>query len=321
MATGPEGLGTVRHSRSVGGVAALLMVFVLVLGGPVLTRPDIEGTATALPLPVRPPPGTCLLADGGRLHRLDSCAEPHDAEVIRSWERPVTDGALPGFAAVAAHAPGIDAPAVCLDARRDYVEADVPDRWGIWVPSEPAVVTRLVAAPPGERVGVEGWMACVARTSDGATFRGSVRGGLGSDEIDGRLASCLPSSDGADRSRWITCDEPHHIEVLAAYDFAGGFAADGRWTGPPPADVQLTSCLDLVRALTWTDDITFGGALAVRAEPLQPDLVGVHRPGDTSYSDAGYVALQRPLCFVETTGTARLTDTVVALGRAALPLE
>lgn len=118
----------------------------------------------------------------------------------------------------------------------------------------------------------------------------------------------------------MTCDQPHHIEVLGAFDLAAVFDGQGRWVGPPAADLLRLSCLGLVRAMTWADDTTYRGALAIHAEPLQPDLVGVHRPGDSTDSNAGVVTLQRPLCFVETTGAQPLTVTVIGLGNQPLPV-
>lgn len=319
-ATDPRTEAVPTRTRPIGGLAVLLMVFVLVLAAPVLTRADVTGRAEGVPLPVVPAPGTCLASDGPQVRRVASCQEPHDAEVIRSWERGPVSLPMPSFADVAAAGTGIDAPPVCLEARNGYVRAGLTEHWGIWLPTEPAVTSRLIAAPPGERVGDEGWLACVVRTLDGERFTGSVRNGLAHDRTDARLTSCLPSRSAPDRSRWVTCDQPHHIEVLGAFDLSSVFDAQGQWVGVPSADLLRLSCLGLARAMTWADDATYQGALEVHAEPLQPDLVGVHRPGDTSNSDAGYVTLPRPLCFVETTGAAPLTVSVIALGNQPLPV-
>ncbi len=296
----------------------LLTVFVLVLAAPAINNTDVVGRAQPVPVPVAPEPGLCLMLDAAQVQRVASCDEPHNAEVTRAWERGLVALPMPSFAEVAATSSGIDAPQVCVDARSDYTKAGQADHWGIWLPTEPAVGTRLVAAPPGERVGDTGWLACVVQAADREPFRGSVRGGLGHSRADGKVTACLPSRSAPERSRWTTCDKPHHIEVLGAFRLSSVFDAQGRWVGLPTPDVLRISCLYLVRAMTWADDSTYQGALEVHVEPLQPDLVGVHRPGDTAYNDASYVSLARPLCFVETTGADPLTVTVVGLGNQPL---
>lgn len=264
--------------RAVGAaviVAALLPLLVLNR----VNGPDVPGRALAIP-PIPPPAaGACLLHSGAFDAVEIPCAQPHTAEVIRSW-------------------PAAGVPVVNGGAWR------VACPTGMTIPSaEPDAVNWTATAPPVAtsilRGGgpVLGWAACARYPSP--PFRPDLalhyRGTLAPDE-QGRATVTVGNCFRADGQQ-IDCTLPHPVERLGEFrPRAGGLPVD--------------TCLDFARR-TVDSSAAFGVAGLLAVQGRDP----TRRPGD----DRSGLPVPTLTCEVHAPTDRALVGTVVGLGDAPLP--
>lgn len=315
----PDRLRIGSRSRLL-GVAVLLAVLVAALGVPQLTRTGFAGHPSALPLPLAPPVGSCLLIDDQSV-TTTSCDGPHHAEVTQTWEAGQTADGAPAFAALAAKRFGDPARSAtaCLLAQLAYLDYNATDASGNWNPVRPGVQGEMITAPAGAHTPTRGWTGCVLAAPGRGVFIGSLRPPGAARPIESRLASCLELGGAGDAAGWIGCQLPHRIEVLATFDPNSVVDEQGVYRGLPTNDELDQSCSVLVTAMTGVTDVTFGGLARIGATPLLPGSRTQMSVVDTVGSRL-IVDVPLPLCFVELVGDGALNRTVIGLGDHPLPL-
>ncbi|MEO5833415.1 MAG: hypothetical protein ABJA16_04345 [Nakamurella sp.] len=283
-------------------------------------NPGVTGQATATPLPAPPAVGSCLLLTADRSDAVP-CDRDHHAEVVQTWPAGTLPPGIATFAAVAAYpfgSGGRVGTASCQDAQRSWVHGpEVPGSpW--WSASSPVVDSQLLAAPPSQRTPSQGWVACIVVAPDRQLLAGSLRAGTATPPAS-RLGSCVEAATNAWGPVTLTCDQPHHTEILGSFRIRSVFDDQGRFTGFADDAALASSCAALAAALTRTDDPTFAGRLEVRAVSLFPasiwEVDAIDPAGDPVHT---YIPL--PQCVVELVGGGTLTGSVVGLGHAPLPL-
>jgi hypothetical protein len=295
--------------RSFFGFAVIVLAMASVLIGSAVLRPGVIGQAVVDPRLLPPGPGTCLLLERLTPTVVD-CALPHHAEITASWwagdpGAPVTDPTRR-----AALINGSD----CYHEAAIALGLDSTNR--AWLPIEPVVTARAVQSAPGVQSAVSGtehgWTACVVAPPDGRLFTGSTQAPTVSSWPD-PFARCVTTGTEV---AVVDCAQPHGVEVF------GRFNATSRYGSPlprPDPRVLLDECTELIRHRVGTTDPTFGGLVAIRAQPLLPgwrydalesDAVG-HR------TVASYPT---PFCFIETL-SGELMATLIARGNRPVPLR
>lgn len=283
--------------RRLSGMVVLLLAVCAVIVGPQILRPGTAGQASAAPLPAPPAVGTCVNLQQ-RGHTLVDCTEPHDGEVFTTWtaddpQRPVGRHSL-----------------ACTDELADHFGAE-PTRLHGWDLTIVNVSTRLIRAPRADRLGDRGWAACLIRPYDRSRYTGTVTG-LTPDAVQrpGVFGAC---SSGPLHFQ-LPCTNPHTIERLGttAGLLTKAAAVELAENGLPPAlDARLRAgCHDVVRDVTGNTDPTYGSRLTV--DVVRSSLVPAISPSRE--------AVAYSVDCVVTSGEAALTDSVVGLGDAALPI-
>jgi hypothetical protein len=284
------------------GFAAVALALTSLLIGSVVLRPGIAGQAAVDPRLMLPAPGACILEESAPI--IVDCALPHHAEITASWwageqGAPIIDPTRPA------------APIGGSDCYREAAVALGTDRTdSTWLPIEPVVTARLVQAAP--IANGQGWTACLVAPPDGRLFTGSTKAPATNSWPD-PFARCLTT--GAELVA-VDCDSPHDVEIFGRFNPVGGPESRRPHRENPEL---LAECIDLVRDKVGTTDPTFGGVLAVRAQPLLPGW-----RYEVVESDAGgrrtLVSYLTPFCFVETV-SGELTATLTARGDRPPPIR
>lgn len=271
------------HRR--GGLTVLLLALAVVLVQTLMTPPGMAGRAMPAALPAPPEVGSCMVL-APRSNTVVPCAGPHDGEVVQSWAAGALSTAE--FRQLLS-IPFGDLARPCAAAAKAYLSRGGRAVDGGWTVVPPPFISRLVAAPAGERTADRGWTACVVGTLDLIEFVGSVRDGAVGSPRPAILGTCL--TDGLPLTR-VDCSKPHRIEVLAF----GDATTDDSGVVP-----RQRSCIQLAADLTDAAEPTRGGRLRVAAESLSLGWAPV------------------PFCFVSTVGGESLDGTVLGLGSRPLP--
>ncbi len=261
------------------GAAAIVAALLALLVANRMSGPDVRGRALALP-PLPPPASSACLVHSGAFDAVEvPCAQPHTAEVIRSW-------------------PAGGVPVVNGGAWR------VACPTGMTIPSaEPDAVNWTATAPPVAnsilRGGgpVLGWAACARYPSP--TFRPDLalhyRGKLTPDEhgqATATVGNCFRAG-----GQQIDCAFPHPVERLGEFLPSAGL-------------LPVDTCLDFARRTVGSGArFSAAGLLAVQgSDPTR-------HPGD----DRSGSPIAMLTCEVHAPADRALVGTVVGLGDAPLP--
>lgn len=284
--------------RRLTGLVALAAAVLLIVGVAAGHRPQVTGTAAALPPDPPPQVGQCVVqpfpaidVGGPGVGPLDTvievggCDEPHHGEVIV-----VVD--LTGALRMA----DSDECAAGPDPYRFLgVDARAVDTW-VAAPD-----IHLVSVTPDARQAAAGqqWVACVVGTRAGsAPYLGSLRDAYVLGAPPSAVGSCSVDDEPLTSAR-VACTAPHRAELFARYRV--------RDTAPDDAILER-SCLALVTAWTGIPDVGAVAGLDVsvsRESPLAPDT-----------GRGGLVA-----CAVAVDGDRLLTGSLLSVGSGPLPWE
>lgn len=291
-------VGVAATRRLVGALVLVLIAAVLIA---VNHRPaDLVAGQPVAGWPQPPAVGSCLdLA--GRDQRVVPCDGPHDAEVTRSVD------ARDPMATAMSQDRVYDA---CGEAADRYVglpfgptSASIPqaaDGQTDWQAPLPVYSGKPVYAPPDQRAGRYGWVACVILPQVPTRYTGSVKGMVRTAAAEGEVGSvgasiAMPAAYRTcvgRNQRPASCAGPHQVEVVASGWAVTTIALNGSPTGdagatdpPSPAEIQQRAaasaatqriaalragqqqqCEDLASAVVGTEDPTFGGKLLVRID-------------------------------------------------------
>ncbi len=313
-------IGRSAPPRRTAGFLVLITALVLLTGAPSVLSRGLPGVAAVGALPDPPPVGSCLWLDRDRVEPVP-CDQSHHAEVMLTWpaDRPPADAGT--FAAVAGHPFGTAGQVktvTCNDARQPWVQVAHLPGSEFWTAAGPVVDSQLLAAPAAERTPDRGWLACILVAPDRQPLTGALRAGSGGQPA-ARLGTCVQASQNYRGPETVTCDRPHRTEILGTFRTTSLFDARGRFTGYPDDTVLADSCAAFARAVTRTDDPTFGGRLHVRAASLFPaSILEVDTTDPAGVPVHTYVPL--PQCDLDLVGAGTLTGTVVGLAGGPLPL-
>ncbi len=282
---------------------------VLVVNG-VLGR-SLSGVAARSPLPAAPESGSCLLRTGAEWVGVP-CADPHTAEVVRSWS-----------AADLATARRYDQ---CMASGRVYLgpswgqSGDSPTESAWSVPSVMSS-TVLVSGPGPATTRGWSWQACVVRPillgPPGAGYRGRLHDVPTTGVLPVELRPCFnrPAAVGV---VGVACTAPHMGEVLAARSLqVFGSPTDADDTATDPA--VNSECHAIARRTTAAADPTYGGRLQVVVNLHATGMgfvVSKDSPGNTSHA---YV-LYKASCALQVAAGHELSASVVGLGAGPLPI-
>lgn len=281
--------------RRPAGIGVLLFAVFAALVVPQLLKPGVVGRPSAAPLPEPPAIGACVVLSQ-RSARVVDCAESHDGEVFARWLADDPDRPRDR------HSP------VCNGITAE-VSGDVPPTLDDWQLTVLAADTSLIRAPRSQRAGDRGWSACVLRPANHARYVGSLAE-QGSRHRPAAFGYCFGASVA------VGCGEPHLTELLATTSGWVPSQLDEplqAMTLPSAVQQRLEEeCLGVARQLTGNPDPTYGAQLAVQV---------VGRATDTDYgADTGGRFRFAATCELAATGGQLLTDSVVGLGVAPLPL-
>jgi hypothetical protein len=297
--------------------------------------------------PQPPAVGSCLDLDDDTGSRAVPCDRPHDAEVMKTFD------ALDPIAAATSADSQLTVTDAC-DAAADAIsQADsAPPAGESVLPGQPdwalplsALLVRLVHAPPDQRAGPYGWMACVVQPGVPVRYTGTFRGAT---------ANNRPAAYGTcydDRGTAVSCLAPHATEVLAvvARQIIVGKPArtPDRSRSPvsaPISDADIAAAQEAVDAQnaatrklastlpTWTkqcqniavsrlgvDDPTYDGALLVTVPPDMEAATHQLDASATPGSNGSDFNLQGQ-CIVKATDGSLLTDSIIGWGNKPPPL-
>lgn len=298
-------MGPWRIDRRGFGVVVLLTSLLLSVVMPFLIHPGLPGAADRAPLPEPPAVGSCLRTG----LQIVPCSVSHDAEVAYTWpagQNPSerrSDGSRPD---------------ACRDRVAEYVGADgwsaTPVGWQ-WYPSWMVYGSKLTAAPSAEGISGLRWHACLVGPTQIERFTGSVQGTAAAGSIrPAPFGICSNRDDYA--GNVVSCAQPHTFELIGYMPVTAELVA-AHPHGLPASEVAQagTACLQMVKTMTGSADLTFGGRLAIVAQNVWPNWV------QTALGNGRTADLGLPQCLVEVVGNARLVGTVAGLGERPLPLQ
>ncbi len=275
------------------GVVVLIVAIVAALIGPRILQPGLAGQPFAAPLPEPPQVGACLAVES-MAPTVVSCAEPHDLEVTARQGADV-------------RGPRED----CDEAAWAYIGRPSVTTVGIWSLELLDTDTARIDAPDGQRAGVRGWSVCVIRPASRTRYLGSVRSLPTVLARPAAYGSCAQGTAGVP----TPCNTGHTSEYLGRTGDSISDPNGGDSLNPEPGlpngvrDNLSEQCTSLAGQLTGNPDPTYAGRLRVDlnieiyADPMAP--------GSFTYAAS---------CSLSTADGAMLTDSVVGLGNAALPV-
>ena len=296
--------------------AGLVLVIIALIGVLMVNGTagrSVAGAATRMAIPAAPTTGSCLARTSSGWVDVD-CADPHTAEVVRSWS--AADVVLAGRYTL------------CKSAGRAYLG----DQWGQsgdsppkadW--SLPSVMssTVLVDGPGTSLVRGWSWQACVVRPvllgAGSAGYRGRLRDVPTTGVLPAELRPCF-NRPGAAWVVGVSCSDRHTGEVLAARQlriFGTTTAVDTTASSPQ----VRAECLQIARRTTAAADPTYGGRLQVVVNLHATGLgfvTSTNTPVDGSHS---YVLYQASCALQTTRPGVELSASIVGLGSGPLPIQ
>jgi len=297
-------------------------------------RPHIvAGAAQAAPVPGPPAVGDCVLdpvpvsawvwsSSPLESTNITATTSAADMSYPRQQMQPCSG---PRYGEVVAVIANPHAPVVAGDAANSYIgdpnmdscHSSALQYLGLATPPahwEPFVQSTSAMSRPSIRQEAAGqhWVACVVglRPSAGTPgpaagrlYASSIRDAFHTGHERNQLGSCSPAIDWELPAGFSSCGLRHSLELFA-------FGSTGEH--PMTRSALELSCQLLVRELTGIPDPTAGGALSIQvhAQILNAtDIPTSQIPGNSGLQ-----------CGVITTGSRKLTGSLLALGRQPIPL-
>ncbi len=307
-----------------------LIVFALAvavaLSAPGLFGLGQQGRASAEPLPLPPPVGSCVVVTGAGYNAgvtMVSCQEPHSGEITKTWtagEDPTASGAAEANEYSYRSGGGVSRFVYfqCYGWNTEYVGSERGSIGGLWASAPPSYSGEMIYAPPGQRAGKLFWSACLVRplsSSSHPTYVGTIRG-AGQDSSKprpGEFGSCLTrSAFGATEFIYGSCADPHLIEPMAVDAGARLNVAD-----PVQQADALAQCSALVAKRTGSVDPTYGGQLRIAVDALRLRTLTMAETAQVTPDDPADPAE----CLVQLTGAGTLVGSIVGLGNNPLPIS
>lgn len=286
--------------------------------------------------PQPPPVGSCLDVQGA-VPRDVPCENPHDAEVIKTFDVVDLAAAADPLRAIP---DSCGEPAVALmrsSAGSDQVSPGRPE----WRLPGFAFAVQLLLAPPDLRIGRYGWAVCAITPGPQVRYMGTIIGSAVGDRPPA-YGTCYDS-----HGRPASCTVPHAVEVLAVVQHQ--VTVDGaapRSTSPlssPISEADIAAaqaaihardavtqklastlptwteqCREVAAARTGASDPTYGGSVLVGVPPdvaAPPTLAAavVSAPDGGTFTMSGS-------CVVEAPEGQLLADSMIGWGNKAPPL-
>ena len=294
-------VGVKRGVLRLVGAVALVAVLVLAAAVARVLAPPVAGGASAAPVAGAPRVGDCVVTDPFTFPAPNQepsatfgpCSSPHAGEVVGVAIDRST------FPAMIMDQLSVPDPRGCSGAAALALGlAGVPDSVRPWTIREIAPVD-VVGPDPRQRAAGQGWVACVAYTSESALVRPLS-------ELF--VAGTLPGAFGTCETDVVgSCGREHTDQTFADVDLTYAM---------PTAQLLTARCRAAIAALTRMPDVTAGGRLRVDADVRYYDAAG--------YPHAGYpTSGSQPAtatCGLHLLGAGQLVSTLVGLGAAPLPL-
>ena len=318
--------GPLDNRSRIRGLIALVLAFVLVAAVSGLSSRPLAGSAAPAPLPLPPAVGSCLNVDltpQGPRPVFVPCDQLHRAEVIRAW--PAPSAAPTGGVQVERPGPfpvlnyGVIDNRTCRQEAAAYVGPIFEPAVVGWHTVTPSVVSGLVGAPFDERVGDDGWSACLVFDGAGRSFEGSVK------DMTRTVGGAWPDvfgvcGDEAPIRTTGACTAAHRVELLGVWQWYRLLPESPEFYTEVSAEALAAGCLALAAEVIGTDDPTFGGRLIVHSDSLWFSNEGDASVYFTGADGSAYSAPPPPDCWVQAAPGTTLTGSVRGLGDRPLPV-
>ena len=303
-------------ARRTAGVWVLVLAAVLALVVRAVMAPGIPGSAVAVPIPLPPAVGSCVVQDGSEF-TVVPCDTPHTGEIAMSWAAgeparpPTTARAVWADFSMTRALPGTDADLTCRDWTENYLGWTAylaQHRGELWLRPRPLAVGTLIAAPPGQGLPDRHWTACLARTAD-PLYTGTMRDAAGDYEQSrpDAVSVCLTTTHA--RVVFPECTKAHTVELLGSVPLTQQMMVDRTAAVELTRDQIRQQCESFAATVMGSSDPTHGGQLAVLTEPVWWQS---GQPAATTWF---------PDCLVKLVGQGELVGSLVGLGDGPLPIQ